>query len=134
MFLNPKPSCRASVSPQEHSLLTACGLQVHGTLWALAAWALGSFDTAFHCVFPSPPLPMISRFLNFILRSLGHSYDLFYLHILNQEMIIRKMRSEQQEGESSIWVVAPTGCHRNELCCPLNQYIHAPSHPTPTAP
>lgn len=42
------------------------------------------------------------------LFSLGHLYDLVYLHILNQEMIIRKMRSEQQEGESSIWVVAPT--------------------------
>lgn len=63
------------------------------------------------------------------LLSLGHSYDLFYSHILNQEMITRKTRSEQQEGKSSIWVVAPTAVREMSFVAP--ESVHPYPLPIP---
>ena len=130
VILNPKPSCGASV-------YSTRALNPRG-LWFTHSWR----PVGFGCLGPGELWKCFSLCVSItsisydhqvlkclFLLSLGHSYDLFYSHVLNQEMIIRKTRSEQQEGKSPIWVVGPTAVREMSFAAPASVHPYTfPSH------
>lgn len=92
-------------------------------LLSFAAWILESVDTFHWCVFISSINMIFKFFICLFLLSPGHSYDLFYFHILKP----RRCSLEKQSHPFGWWPEVPPG--RTELCCPGS--LPYPIHPLP---